>query len=231
LYALAEELRGAGDRGRTAKALADTFEVSERTIKRDVAALQQAGLALWAESGRNGGYRFLRSRSELPSVDFTAAEAAAVAIALGTQRDLPFASEGSTALTKILNSMAAGERTEVADLLERVGTDTSSTRTRAARTIDEAIRRRRVVNIDYVDRTGVATTRALDPIQFVHVGGRWYLQAHCHLRDDGRWFRLDRINRARLTGASASDHDYRAAAGIPRPETTLLARRWRAIVE
>jgi predicted DNA-binding transcriptional regulator YafY len=51
LYALVEELRAAGDRGRTAAWLAERFEVATRTIKRDVAGLQQAGVPIWAQGG------------------------------------------------------------------------------------------------------------------------------------------------------------------------------------
>jgi predicted DNA-binding transcriptional regulator YafY len=50
LYAVAEELRRAGRAGTTGPRLARLFEVSERTIKRDVSALQQAGLPVWAQA-------------------------------------------------------------------------------------------------------------------------------------------------------------------------------------
>lgn len=231
LYGLAEELRRVGDRGRRCAALAAMFEVSERTIKRDISALQYAGLPIWAEQGRLGGYRFLETKAELPAVTFTSGEAAALAIALGTQRDLPFASEGSTALGKILNSMNATDRRQVADLLERVGSTTAPVRTRAARTIDEAIRRQIVVNISYIDRDGTTTDRRIDPIQYAHVAGRWYLHAYCHLRKGGRWFRLDRIRSARLTRSKAPQHDHREVIGTPPPEAASLASRWRVAVE
>lgn len=56
LYGLVEELRAASPRPRSARRLADRFEVSVRTIERDLAALQQSGLPIWAEPGRTGGY-------------------------------------------------------------------------------------------------------------------------------------------------------------------------------
>ena len=51
LYALTEELRRTGPRGRTSAALADRFEVATRTVKRDVLALQEAGVPIWATAG------------------------------------------------------------------------------------------------------------------------------------------------------------------------------------
>ena len=57
LYAIAEALRAAGDDGRTSAWLAERFEVSTRTIKRDVTALQEAGRPIAGFGGRGGGYR------------------------------------------------------------------------------------------------------------------------------------------------------------------------------
>ncbi len=62
LYALAEELRRAGRTGTTGPRLAAALEVSERTIKRDVAALQQAGLTIWAQAGPGAGTCWTRAR-------------------------------------------------------------------------------------------------------------------------------------------------------------------------
>ena len=56
LYALVEELRAAGSRGRSARRLAERFEVSVRTIERDILALQEAGVPISAQLGRRGGY-------------------------------------------------------------------------------------------------------------------------------------------------------------------------------
>lgn len=56
LYALREELRRAGSVGRTADRLAETFEVSVRTVKRDISTLQHGGFPVWAQPGPGGGY-------------------------------------------------------------------------------------------------------------------------------------------------------------------------------
>lgn len=54
LYALTEELRRVAPRARTARQLADRFEVSVRTIERDLSALQQSGVPIWASTGPSG---------------------------------------------------------------------------------------------------------------------------------------------------------------------------------
>ena len=81
LYALVEDLRAISPRCRSARDLARRFEVSARTIERDIGALQQAGVPIYAEPGRRGGYALEKSMS-LPPLNFTPAEAVAVAIAL-----------------------------------------------------------------------------------------------------------------------------------------------------
>src|SRR5688572_26638243 len=106
LYAIVEELRAAGARGRTAAALAGTFEVATRTVKRDVSALQQAGVPIWATGGPGGGY-VLDAAATLPPITFTAAEATALALALAVQPGLPFSEDGRSALAKVLAVMPA----------------------------------------------------------------------------------------------------------------------------
>lgn len=224
LYALVETLRSTGESGTTSAALAARFEVSERTIKRDVLALQEAGLPIWAQSGPGGGYRLTGATSELAPVTFTAGEAAAVAVALNTQADLPFATEGAVALTKILSALqAAGEREALDRLLGRVWTTTPPRRGRASRVLDVAMNEQKTVAIDYSGRAGSATTRNVDPIQFAFTGGTWYLLAYCHLRLAGRWFRLDRIRQARLTGQTAKPHEVADVIGTPPPSARAVA--------
>jgi predicted DNA-binding transcriptional regulator YafY len=69
----------------------------------------------------------------------------------------------------------------------------------------------------------VETTRSVDPLQFAHTGGHWYLLGYCHLRNAGRWFRLDRIKAARLTSEPARAHDVSTVIGRPPPEARPLA--------
>ncbi len=80
VYAVVEELRAAGPRGVAARRLAERFEVSVRTIERDLDALRQAGVPLRGIQGRRGGY-VVDPAMSLPPLNFTPGEAAAVAVA------------------------------------------------------------------------------------------------------------------------------------------------------
>ena len=152
LYALVEQLKMVSETGTTAATLAETFEVSQRTIKRDILALQEAGLPIWAQPGPGGGYRFLARRTPALPITFTPGGAAAVAVALNTQANLPFATEGAVALAKILTALEHADGNEsVGALLNRVWTTTSPRRVRAAQVLDTGIQMRKVVSITYVD--------------------------------------------------------------------------------
>ncbi|TDW93366.1 putative DNA-binding transcriptional regulator YafY [Kribbella pratensis] len=206
LYALAEELRAAGPRGRTARQLAARFEVSVRTIERDLSALGQAGVPLATKQGRTGGYSVDRSMS-LPPLNFTAREAMAVAVALSRGNHVLFARDARTALQKIVAAMPHRDldeaRTAAAKvrLLVRPVPDPDG---EIAEQIWRAVRDNQVLRIEYTDVGGVGTEREVEP-QHVVVGPNGsYLTAWCHLRQEDRVFRMDRITRAERTATPPS---------------------------
>jgi predicted DNA-binding transcriptional regulator YafY len=216
LYAIAEELRTAGSRGRTGRWLADRFEVSARTIKRDVSALQHAGVPIWAQAGPGGGY-VLDGRATLPPVNFTEAEAVALAVAVAAGRQLPFAADGRAALAKVLAAMPHASRASSDALANRLWTRGHGqiARPAVARPIEEALRRQVVVTLEYRGSSGEPTLRAVEPVALANTGGYWYLVGYCRLRQAPRWFRTDRVIAARPTSEPAPDHDPATFAGRP----------------
>jgi predicted DNA-binding transcriptional regulator YafY len=125
LYAVVEELRAAAPRPRSARQLARKYEVSTRTIERDILALQDAGVPVYAETGRLGGY-VIDPAFTLPPVNFTAPEMVAIAVSLAGADGTPFAYAARSALRKVLAAAPAGRLTEAAELMDRIrliGTD------------------------------------------------------------------------------------------------------------
>ncbi len=217
LYAIAEELRSAGPNGRTSLWLARRFEVAVRTVKRDVSALQESGLPIWAQAGPGGGY-VLDSTATLPPLNLTAAEATAVALALAALPQLPFAPDGRSALTKILSAMTAQERAGASALGARlwIRDGRPAARPGVSSVLDEAIQRGVVTVLDYVDKNGATTRRrAVEPMALAATGGYWFLLAWCRRRRAGRWFRLDRIESAHVTTELAPVRDLRETFGQP----------------
>ncbi|MBF6297584.1 YafY family transcriptional regulator [Nocardia amamiensis] len=197
-YALVEELRAAGPRGRTARQLAEYFEVSVRTIERDLSALGQAGVPLATKQGRSGGYTLDRSMS-LPPLNFTPREAAAVAVALSRSEHVLFKKDARSALQKIMSAMpeqALAEARSTAEKVRLLIQPAPDPDAEVAETIWRAVRDNQVLRIHYIDVGGVETERKVEP-QHVVVGPNGsYLAAWCHLRRDDRVFRMDRIIRA-----------------------------------
>ncbi|WP_336028101.1 helix-turn-helix transcriptional regulator [Geodermatophilus sp. FMUSA9-8] len=222
LHALTEELRRAGPRGRTAGRLAAWLEVSTRTVKRDVDALQQTGVPIWASSGPGGGY-VLDAAATLPPVNLTPAQAVAVAVALAGAGGAPFAADGRAALEKVLDVLGPEAQAEAERLGGRVWvrSGAGSGRPDPAPVVEEALARRRVVAITYRDRAGTPTRRRVEPHLLARTGDRWYLVGWCRERDAPRWFRWDRIEAASLTTETAPERDP-AAYGTPPPDARAV---------
>ncbi|WP_431907036.1 helix-turn-helix transcriptional regulator [Micromonospora carbonacea] len=193
LYALVEELRAVSPRPRSARWLAGRFEVSSRTIERDIAALQQAGVPIWAEPGRTGGYVVDRAHT-LPPVNLTAVEAVAMAVALHRLDGGPFAAAGATALRKLLAVLPPTDAAEARRLAGRVHLVGGGPAAPVPAAVAGAVTAARVLRIGYADRAGVATERVVEPLGFLGNPWHWYLLAWCRLRDGPRAFRLDRIS-------------------------------------
>ena len=119
LYALVEDLRASAPRPRSARQLAARYEVSARTIERDILALQESGVPVYAEPGRRGGYAIDKTMT-LPPVNFTAAEMVAIAVALARDEQTPFAAATRSALRKVLAVASAAQTAEAAQLIDRV---------------------------------------------------------------------------------------------------------------
>ncbi|MCL1897449.1 MAG: YafY family transcriptional regulator [Micrococcales bacterium] len=206
LYALREELRRAGPAGRTAAQLANGFEVSSRTIKRDISALQFAGFPVWARPGPSGGY-VVDASATLPPVNISATEASALATALAVCQGQPFARHGSAALVKLLSVMDERTQAQTRRLSDRIWINTvpNDVPSSVLGPVEQALQQGRVLNLSYLDGNQKLTSRQADPQLLARLADHWYLVAHCRLRGQIRWFRLDRIKQATLTSQPAQE--------------------------
>jgi predicted DNA-binding transcriptional regulator YafY len=218
LYAIVEELRAVAPRMRTARELAQRYEVSVRTIERDIAALQQASIPIYADVGRRGGYALEKSMS-LPPLNFTATEAVALAVALARSESMPFEQAGQTALRKILAAMSERNAAAARALAARVRlmnpVDAAPTQAIPA-VIGQSIEAGRVLRISYSDRLGADSEREVEPTAFLNGSHGWYLIAWCRLREESRCFRLDRIHAVTMTDLPVQQRQFDATgSNIP----------------
>jgi predicted DNA-binding transcriptional regulator YafY len=198
LYAIVEELRAVSPRPRSASWLAGRFEVSVRTVERDISALQQSGTPVYAEPGRTGGYCLDRAHT-LPPVNFTPDEAVAMAVALHRLTGSPFRAAASAALRKLVAAMHPGDAEQARQLAGRVHLVGGPAAAEMPRLVADALSVRRVLRIRYADKSGAGTLREIEPLAFVGMPAYWYLVAWCRLRGSVRVFRTDRIASVAVT--------------------------------
>ncbi|HEU5433325.1 MAG TPA: WYL domain-containing protein, partial [Thermomicrobiales bacterium] len=197
--------------------LAARFEVSTRTIERDLLALQEAGVPIWAQPGPGGGYG-LNVDATLPPLNLTPAEAVALATALATARAMPFAAAGRSAMTKLAGAMAAAPKDAAARLVRQIrvvqGPDGPADRT--SEVVQQALLASVAVEVTYRDGYDRETVRVVEPVGLVGARNGWYLADWCRLRQAPRTFRLDRIAHAALTDESVTPRSLDAVlADLP----------------
>ncbi len=203
LFALAEYLRGRRT-GVTAQSLADRFDVTLRTIYRDLDSLRAAALPLHAERGRGGGYALDRAYS-LPPVNFTAREAALLVTAgqlLTELRLLPFVDTLQTALDKVRGALPAASQRELEKLRETltfVGVPAKTCKPETRRTIEQAWFEHRPLRIDYEGQKGT-TRRTIRLEQVVMERTEVILNCVDLEIDEPRQLKLHKITHAEIAG-------------------------------
>jgi predicted DNA-binding transcriptional regulator YafY len=184
-----------------ASELAERFEVTTRTIERDLLALQEAGVPIWAQPGPGGGYG-LNTDTTLPPLNLTPAEAAAIATALAAARAMPFVTAGRSALRKLTGVMANAPKSDASRLVSHIRVAQGS-RPEAPRPIAEALQRAliesRALELTYRDAEARETVRVVEPAGLIGTRHGWYLVAWCRLRQAPRAFRVDRVAAACVT--------------------------------
>lgn len=180
--------------------LAERLEVNTRTLRRYIIMLQDLGIPIEAERGRNGGY-ILSAGFKLPPMMFTNEEALALTVGLISARHINLADTDravESALAKLERVMPLDLRSRVRALAETITLDPNQ---RSARPPSEAVLSRmssaaqlqQRVHLRYHPGQGEDTERDFDPYGLTYYLSRWYVVGYCHLRQDLRSFRLDRI--------------------------------------
>lgn len=206
LHALSEMLRRSGTRGISADRLAREFEVSVRTIKRDLDALANSGAPIWSRPGPGGGYG-LAVGASLPPVALTSTQAVALMAAVSAAPDAPYADLAAAGIRKIMDILDPVTRVHATELAHRVWVNAPPSSSRAVRSaLEQAMTEQRVIRMRYTAQDGTTTTRDVEPVLFASTSGRWYLVGWCRLRGAMRWFAASRIERASITRIACSGH-------------------------
>jgi predicted DNA-binding transcriptional regulator YafY len=199
--------------------MAEELEVSERTARRDLEGLALAGIPVYSQPGRGGGWELIGgARTDLSGL--TADEARALFLVAGPSDATP---EVRAALRKLVQALPAtfrqhAEAAASAVVLDPAGWDTTVP---AAPDHLDALQRAVIegvqVELDYRGRDGRASSRTVHPLGLVVKNNVWYLVAESAAGQ--RTFRVSRVRSLRLT-----------ADAVVRPPDFDLAQAWNAIV-
>lgn len=173
----------------TAPELAERFEVSVRTIYRDIDALSAAGIPVYGEAGRSGGF-CLMSGFTLDRAVLSEEEKQEILTALRSV-DITEGGDGNATLQKLsaLFGCDAGEWLVVD--FSRWG-DIRHDREKFEQ-LKTAVIQRRAVRITYAGANGNVSERTVWPLRLVYKARAWYLSAFCTKRQEFRMFKLNRI--------------------------------------
>lgn len=181
----------------TAAWLAEKFEVSKRTIYRDLKALEQAGVPVQTDEGR--GYSLMEGY-KIPPIMFSESEANALITArqlVIQNKDASFVKEYTQAIDKITAVLRGHTQTKANLLAERVLSGQNAQQDRSSNnlsTLQLALTHFKLVDISYRSLQGDAVTqRIVEPFAIYTFQENWLLVAFCRVRKDYRAFRLDRI--------------------------------------
>lgn len=207
----------------TVRELADEFDLSTRTITRDLQELSELGVPVYSIQGRGGGYKLLQERL-LPPINFTESEALAMFFACQTMdyfSSLPFGEGADSALHKFYHYLPADVRDQIDRLKNRI-MFWSPYRLMSAeilQTLLQAIMVLSVVKIEYKSSSGVSE-RNIQPIGLYASSGYWYCPAYCFTREEIRQFRADRILSAELnrTIPCRADVSQKTLLDIPKKD-------------
>lgn len=194
-HAVLDVLRANAERPFSVPRLAERFAVSTRTIERDLRALQEAGVPIYAVAGRHGGYAVRRDYS-LPPLAFAPREATAVVAGLSVMTASPFAEDSRRAMDKVLAAMPPEQRDRARSLATRVATmaPERSTDPEIAEVVRSVLDEPHVVELEYCSHeSSERTRRTVEPLGLITVRGGWILVGWCRLRDGVRGFLIDRI--------------------------------------
>ncbi len=179
--------------------LADRLGVDRRTLRRYIATLEDMGIPIVAQRGRDGGYALVPG-FKLPPMMFTEDETLALSLGLLAARSLgladaaPAVASAQAKLERVMPAVLKGRARAVGDTVQLDLSAAEAAPGNAALVVlSAAAQKRQRVRMAYRSRQGEGSERLFDPYGLVYRSGYWYAAGLCHLRGGVRTFRLDRI--------------------------------------
>jgi len=195
-----------------AQELADMFEVSPRTIYRDIETINIAGIPVRSASGVGGGFEIMQ-KYKIDKKVFSTADLSAILMGLSNLSNMIQGDELVNALAKVKSFIPADRAKDIElkanqiciDLTPWIGNGNIQP---YLEIIKAALQESKLLTFEYTDRYGNKTVRTVEPYQLVLKSSHWYCQGYCYKRNDFRLFKLSRISNMQIREEFFIPRDY-----------------------
>lgn len=195
-----------------AQELADMFEVSPRTIYRDIDTINMAGIPIRSTSGVGGGFEIMEEY-KIDRKVFSTADLSTILMGLSSLSGMIRGDELVNALAKVKSFIPADRAKDIElksnqiyiDLSPWIGNRNIQPYLEIIKT---ALQESKLLIFDYADRYGNKTERTAEPYQLVLKSSHWYCQGYCLERNDFRLFKLSRMTNLEIKAELFTPRDY-----------------------
>ena len=195
-----------------AQELADMFEVSPRTIYRDIDAINLAGIPIRSISGVGGGFEIM-PEYKIDKKVFSTADLSAILMGLSSLSNMVRGDELVNALAKVKSFIPAEKARDIEIKANQISIDPSPWIGRRNiqpywEMIKMALQEHKLLCFEYTAHHGNRTLRTVEPYQLVWKGSHWYVQGYCYFRNDYRLFRLSRMSNLQIQQETFVPRNY-----------------------
>jgi len=192
--------------------LADMFEVSARTIYRDIDTINMAGIPILSTSGVGGGFEIMQ-KYKIDRKVFSTNDLSAILMGLSSLSNMVRGDELVNALAKVKSFIPADRAKDIELIANQINIDLSPWMgNRNIRPyleiIKTALQDSKLLTFEYADRYGNRTVRKAEPYQLVLKSSHWYWLGYCHIRNDYRLFKLSRTLNLQIQKELFTPRDY-----------------------
>lgn len=196
----------------SAQALADMFEVSLRTIYRDIDAIDLAGVPIRSISGVGGGFEIMPNY-KIDKKVFSTMDLTAILMGLSSLSNMIRGDELINALAKVKSFIPANRAKEIELKVNQICIDVSpwmgnNNIQPYLEIMKIALQESKLLSFEYIAHHGNKTSRTVEPYQLVLKSNHWYLYGYCHQRNDVRLFRLSRMSILQIQEETFIPRDY-----------------------
>lgn len=188
------------------------FEVSPRTIYRDIDAINIAGIPIRSISGVGGGFEIM-PEYKVDKKIFSTADLSAILMGLSSLSNMVRGDELVNAFAKVKSFIPAEKAKDIEIKANQICIDLSPWIGNRniqpyLETIKTALQDHKLLCFDYTAHHGNKAIRTVEPYQLVLKGGHWYFQGYCYIRNDYRLFRLSRMSNLQMKQETFVPRDY-----------------------